>query len=843
MKRSAHNSLRLLLIILIVPLIPAWGQNPIVVENQNSGSTNWNLNNTGSDAVGQIKGYASAVSINKGESITFFVSVNPAQTFTIDVYRLGWYGGAGGRLMQHVDALQGTQQATCPTDPTLGTIVCTWDPSFTLAVPDTWTSGIFVAVLNNAAGFQNYIVFVVRDDSRTADLLYQLGVNTLQAYNNWPNDNNTGKSLYNYNSFGATTITGTTRAAKVSFDRPYRDDGSGGLFYWQLWELYLIQWLEKNGYNVAYSTDLDTHLNGSRLLNFKGFMSAGHNEYWSKPMYDNVQSARDNGVNLAFFGANAIYWQVRYEPSAAGVPNRILVCYKDPSIDPVQGSTTTVQWRDALLNRPEQALMGVQFSDENGSQNFPYVVTNSSSWVYGNTDFTDGSSVPGIVGYEWDRFDSNFPSPPAVAGSWTLLGNSPSVTDAGSADSSNSSIYQAQSGAWVFASGTMSWSSGLSASGLADPRIQQATTNVLNRFITGSSTTSFTLTVTKSGTGTGTVTSSPAGISCGPTCSANFDSGAVVNLTATPDSGSTFAGWSGACSGTGACSVTMDAAKSVSANFTASPGPFSLTVAKSGTGTGTVTSTPSGISCGTTCSASFASGTVVNLTATPDSASTFAGWSGACSGTGACSVTMDAAKSVSATFNSNPPAALSSITVSPTSVIGGNSSTGTLTLTRAAVGNVVVTLSSNNASATVPPSVTVPQGATTASFSIGTTPVASSTVASISAVYNGVTKTATLTIARPTLSSLKLNPSKVVGGNPSTGTVTLSGAAPPTGMTVQLSSNRTTVATVPSSVTVAAGATTATFTVTTIRVRSTTNATISGTSAGVTKSAVLSVTR
>jgi len=843
MKRSAHNSLRLLLIILIVPLIPAWGQNPIVVENQNSGSTNWNLNNTGSDAVGQIKGYASAVSINKGESITFFVSVNPAQTFTLDVYRLGWYGGAGGRLMQHIDALHGTQQATCPTDPTLGTIVCTWDPSFTLAVPDTWTSGIFVAVLNNAAGFQNYIVFVVRDDSRTADLLYQLGVNTLQAYNNWPNDNNTGKSLYNYNSFGATTITGTTRAAKVSFDRPYRDDGSGGLFYWQLWDLYLIQWLEKNGYNVAYSTDLDTHLNGSRLLNFKGFMSAGHNEYWSKPMYDNVQSARDNGVNLAFFGANAIYWQVRYEPSAAGVPNRILVCYKDPSIDPVQGSTTTVQWRDALLNRPEQALMGVQFSDENGSQNFPYVVTNSSSWVYGNTDFTDGSSVPGIVGYEWDRFDSNFPSPPAVAGSWTLLGNSPSVTDAGSADSSNSSIYQAQSGAWVFASGTMSWSSGLSASGLADPRIQQATTNVLNRFITGSSTTSFTLTVTKSGTGTGTVTSSPAGISCGPTCSANFDSGAVVNLTATPDSGSTFAGWSGACSGTGACSMTMDAAKSVSANFTASPGPFSLTVAKSGTGTGTVTSTPPGISCGTTCSASFASGTVVSLTATPDTGSAFAGWGGACSGTGACSVTMDAAKSVSATFNSNPPAALSSITVSPTSVIGGNSSTGTLTLTGAAVGSVVVALSSNNASATVPPSVTVPQGATTASFSIGTTPVASSTVATISAVYNGVTKTATLTIARPALSSLKLNPSKVVGGNPSTGTITLSGAAPASGITVQLSSSRTTVATVPSSVTVAAGATTATFTVTTNRVRSTTNTTISGTSAGVTKSAVLSVTR
>jgi hypothetical protein len=760
MKRSRHNSRRLLFVcVVVIAFTPAWAQNPIVIENQNPGSTNWEITNSGIDATGQIKGYASATSINKGESITFYVSLNPDQAFTIDVYRLGWYGGTGGRLMQHVANLQGVQQATCPTDPTLGTIVCAWNPSYTLAVPSTWTSGVFVAVLTNAAGFQNYIQFVVRDDSRTADLLYQLGVNTMQAYNNWPDDNRTGKSLYNFNSFGATTITGTPRAAKVSFDRPYRDDGAGGLFEWQRWDLYLIQWLEKNGYDVVYSSDLDTHTNGARLLNFKGFLSSGHNEYWSKPMYDNVEAARDNGVNLAFFGANALYWQVRYEPSAAGVPNRILVCYKDPGIDPVQGSTTTVQWRDPLLNRPEQALMGVQFSDENGSQNFPYVVTNSSSWVYGNTNFTDGSSVPGIVGYEWDRYDSNYPSPPAVAGSWTLLGNSATVTDVGSADSSNSSIYQALSGAWVFASGTMSWSSGLSASGLADARIQQATTNVLNRFINPSAQT-FTLAVTKSGTGAGTVTSSPSGISCGSTCSENFSSGTVVNLTATPDSGSTFAGWSGACSGTGACSVTMDAAKSVSA-----------------------------------------------------------------------------------TFNSIPPAALSSITVSPTSVIGGNSSTGTLTLTRAAASNVVVNLSSNNASATVPPLVTVPQGATTASFSIGTTPVASSTVASISAVYNGVTKTATLTITRPTLSSLKLNPSKVVGGNSSTGTVTLSGAAPPTGITVQLTSNRTTVATVPSSVTIAAGTTAATFTVTTNRVRSTTNATISGTSAGVTRSAVLTVTR
>src|SRR6185503_9084423 len=119
---------------------------------------------------------------------------------------------------------------------------------------------------------------------------------------------------------------------------------------------------------------------------------------------------------------------------------------------------------------------------------------------------------------------------------------------------------------------------------------------------------------------------------------------------------------------------------------------------------------PTGISCGSTCSANFDSGTVVSLTATPGSGSTFAGWSGACTGTGACSVTMNSAQSVSATFNSTSNVALSSLSVNPTSVVGGNSSTGTITLTGAAAANIVVTLSRNSASATVPPSVTVPQG-------------------------------------------------------------------------------------------------------------------------------------
>ena len=157
------------------------------------------------------------------------------------------------------------------------------------------------------------------------------------------------------------------------------------------------------------------------------------------------------------------------------------------------------------------------------------------------------------------------------------------------------------------------------------------------------------LTVSKAGSGSGTVTSSPAGISCGTTCSSAFSSGTIVTLTETPASGSTFTGWSGACSGSGTtCSVTMSAAESVTATFASLTMP--LTVVEIGNGTGSVISSPAGINCGATCSYSFTTGSSVTLTAVAGSGSTFAGWSGACSGTGSCVVTMSAAESVNATF-------------------------------------------------------------------------------------------------------------------------------------------------------------------------------------------------
>jgi len=458
--------------------------NPVVVENQQPGSANWQIGGGSfrpADDVGkQIKGYASATSVNKGGSITFQVTVNPAQAYTMDVYRMGWYQGLGGRFMQRIGPLDGVPQSVCPVDATTGLIECAWTPSYTLTVPANWTSGVFLVQLTNAQGYQGYITFVVRDDTRRADILYQQSVTTYQAYNNYPDDGATGKSLYNYNSYGANTISGIRSAVKVSFNRPYSLNGSGQFFNW---EYNFIRWLERSGYDATYSTNLDTHQNSARLLDSKAFLSVGHDEYWSKPMYDGTERARDAGVNLAFFSGNAVYWQVRFEASpVSGTADRVMVCYKDKTLDPVQDSTTTILWRDPFINRPEQQLIGVQAAGMVAS-NVPYVVTNSSNWVYAGTGLADGNSIPGLVGYEADWSTASAPLPTSVAGTYTLLSNSPFDDVSGPRLYSNSSIYQAPSGAWVFGAGTISWSWGLDHPAVADSRVQRITANLLNRFL------------------------------------------------------------------------------------------------------------------------------------------------------------------------------------------------------------------------------------------------------------------------------------------------------------------------------------------------------------------------
>jgi len=467
------------------PAATAPAGNAVVAENRLPGTYGWNIWDPpgliSNDTAQQIKGYASATSFAQGGILTLHVTTNPPQTFTIDVYRIGWYGGVGGRLMLSVTGLAGVTQPTCPIAPTTGAIECAWSPSYTQVIPTTWTSGAYLAMLTNAAGFRNDVPFVVRD-TRSADILYQQSVTTYQAYNNYPNDGSTGKSLYDFNSVGPPTVSGFPRAVKVSFDRPYSDEGYGQFFDN---ELTFVQWLEWKGYDVTYSTDIDTHANGARLLNSKAFLSVGHDEYWTKEMFDAAERARDLGVNLGFFGANDVYWQVRLEPSSLssssqGAANRVMVGYKSATTDPVQGPTTTVKFRDPPVNRPEQRLIGIQFSSAASAlrPDVPYVVRSSGHWTYRGTGFADGASIPNVVGYEIDRLWPGTVVP--AYRQYQLLSQSPFTDIANIPDTANSVMYQAPSGAWVFGAGTINWGRGLLFNA-SDP-ISRITGNVLDTF-------------------------------------------------------------------------------------------------------------------------------------------------------------------------------------------------------------------------------------------------------------------------------------------------------------------------------------------------------------------------
>jgi len=472
------------LLLLIVLNARGQTQNPIVIENQNPGNSSWRPLQNGlaySSETQGIQGYASAPSVNKGGNITFFIETQPANTYSIDIYRMGYYQGTGGRLMQSVGSLQGIVQPACSMDvlPPTGTglIECSWTASYTLAVPTTWTSGIYLAHLIDAP-YENYIIFCVRDDTRQAALLYQQPVGTYQAYNTWG-----GRSLY-------TSETGVA-ATKVSFDRPYSTGYAAFETYGSTpgFESHFVHWLERSGYDVTYTTSVDVNDNGSALLQYKGVIIAGHDEYWSKPVFDAAQAARDAGVNLAFMGANTAYWQIRYEASSSGVPDRVVVCYRDANADPNPDPTLkTINWRD--LGRPEQQLIGIQYGLFNDwTANTAYVVSDSSNWVFGDSSgFVDGSKVPRIVGQEVDYVDANYLLP--VNLTHTVLSLSNFVAADTSSWFAQSSIYQAPSGAWVFATGTLSWTWVLenwtAPNGYkytANAGIQEATENVFDQFV------------------------------------------------------------------------------------------------------------------------------------------------------------------------------------------------------------------------------------------------------------------------------------------------------------------------------------------------------------------------
>jgi hypothetical protein len=445
------------------------GQNPIQRENASPGTSSWG---NGDWADSAIEGYASETSLGPGETLHLHVS-SPGD-YRVEIFRLGWYGGVGGRLVACLPAClayrSGAVYGVPDPDPATGELRLAWPATDTLAVPADWVSGYYLARLVPAdGGARGTIPFIVREGAdRRSPILVEVPVNTWQAYNSFG-----GKSLYDFNS------TSLVPANRVSFDRPYLWQAAGSQPV-SKWELPVVRFLEREGYDVSYATDADVDRNPALLLLHRLVIVAGHGEYWTKRMRDAFENALAQGTNVAFLGANIGYWQVRYEDGG-----RTMVGYKaapDPESDP---ALKTTLFRSLTPPRPECSLLGVQHYT--GSYDWPradfQVGAAGDPWLAG-AGLTAGSVVAGVVSREHDQIPAGSPAGTSCGQKVTVLFHHEGAIDLERAEAVR---YSAPSGARVFSAGSYEFSWALdgyrvNGDGIetpVDPRVQQFMRNVL----------------------------------------------------------------------------------------------------------------------------------------------------------------------------------------------------------------------------------------------------------------------------------------------------------------------------------------------------------------------------
>jgi hypothetical protein len=429
----------------IVPTAP-W----LVAENAKAGTLNWICNHNQPEHA--LEGFASQVSAVPGDDVALFVNTT-AKAVQVQAYRMGFYQGLGGRLVLQTDFLPAKVQAAPVVTPGIGTVTCPWSPTLTLNINTDWLPGCYLLKLVGDGGEEQFVPLTIRDDASMASYVLQNSVTTWQAYNLWGH-----YSLYYGESPGGKQDF-ARRARVVSFDRPYPQTWASGAADFVGNELPLLFHLESLGLDLTYWTDVDLHARPQLLANHRCLFSLGHDEYWSQPMRQAAAQANANGVNLAFLGANAVYRQIRLEPSSVG-PNRLEVCYKSAAEDPLareQPALTTVNWAEAPVNSPEQTLIGSMYQSVGAKADM--VVTDASSWFYDGCNLTDGHTLPQVILGEYDRYVPALPGPHNA----DVLAHSPVP---GQSNWSDITYYTAPgNGGGVLASGSASFVSMLSTTG------------------------------------------------------------------------------------------------------------------------------------------------------------------------------------------------------------------------------------------------------------------------------------------------------------------------------------------------------------------------------------------
>jgi hypothetical protein len=462
----------------------------IRAENDRPGTTDWLLRNTRVDPRTKyrcpwIEGYCSHTSLRAGDTLSIMVSTNPPSAFVLDVYRLGYYQGKGGRYLMRLGPFKGKVQS----DPDVGVErlrECRWEPAVRLPISKDWPSGVYLGKLTaEREGLQSYVVFIVRDD-RACDFLFQCSDTTWSAYNRWPSQwslYDDGKKEWYWGP-----------DVRVSWDRPYGkycqildaplSQGSGEFL---LWEFPLAFWMEQKGYDVSYTSNADTHADPKGLLRAKAWLSVGHDEYWSREMYANVQTAITAGVNVAFLSADTCIGLVPFLPSHSGVPNRVISRVGNFGARMEEWARNGAPEVLRLQQGPDQAaLIGARdvYPYSGGGD---WVCARERHWLFAGTGMKNGDGIPGLVGWEWHGEPADIPGLEVIARGKVRLGQREGIYTA--------TLYPGPRDNFVFNAATIWWSDGLSAPpgyqhpsahGARprgpDPRVQRIAANLLDRF-------------------------------------------------------------------------------------------------------------------------------------------------------------------------------------------------------------------------------------------------------------------------------------------------------------------------------------------------------------------------
>jgi hypothetical protein len=468
----------------------------IRAENARPGTRDWQLTRVRVDKDGYrspwIEGYCSNQSVQAGETLDIMVSTDPPRRFGIELFRMGYYGGRGARLMTTLGPFSGRAQST-PTPGPRNLHECRWEPAATLTIPADWPSGVYLGRLTTLVDpdaepyWQSYVVFIVRDD-RPADILFQCSDNTWQAYNRWPNN----YSVYTHPRGGQGPW------ADVSFDRPYgreaqytavvNDPLTVGSGEFLPLEFPLAYWLEEQGYDVSYCSNVDM-FTPDLGLRCKAFISVGHDEYWDIRQYRSVAALRDAGVNLLFLSGNSVCWVTPFRASSAGRPNRIMF-----RGGPYGGETERALRREKQHGPfPERGpdegyLMGARNVEPvNGGGD--WIVRKPDHWIFAGTGMKQGDRIAGLIGWEYHGDPPEIPGLEVVAGgtAWQS-GVRPQQWAA--------TYYPGPKGNFVFNASTIFWAQGMSSPPGhtlpwshwsrphgTDERVQRITQNLLERAI------------------------------------------------------------------------------------------------------------------------------------------------------------------------------------------------------------------------------------------------------------------------------------------------------------------------------------------------------------------------